>query len=74
MQQSATFLFGVDQSQSVTVSLFSIAGELVANLYEGSASGFVRLTPNLGRLADGMYIVKIKGEKGLQLQTKIVQH
>jgi hypothetical protein len=75
VHRSATIVFSVVQQQTVAVKLYSMTGQLVASLYEGAASGSVRLTPDFSHLGNGVYILKVKGASGLQLQTKIIiQH
>jgi hypothetical protein len=68
-----TIRFNVPDAQQVTVNLYSITGQLVNELYNNSApAGSLVLTPDLRKLNAGMYLVKIRGSKGLQLSSKLV--
>jgi hypothetical protein len=70
-----SILFSSPEQQQVTVNIYAITGQLLATLYNATASGLVTLTPNLGKLSNGIYILNIKGSKGLKLQSKIIiQH
>ena len=70
-----TMTFIISQQQQVTANLYTVTGQLIGNLFNGNVNGAFRLNPNLGNLKNGLYIIKVKGDKGLQLQTKIIiQH
>ena len=67
-----TLEFGVPIEQRVTATVFSPSGIRVAEVYNAQVSGSVRTTTNLSQLANGIYFVRVRGDKGLNLYKKIV--
>lgn len=70
-----TVLFNSPEQQEVTANVYSMTGQLLGTIYQATANGIVTLTPDISRLSNGVYILQIKGSKGLKLQSKIIiQH
>lgn len=67
-----TIQFRVAQSQQVTVDLYAINGHSLRRLYNAVATGNISIQPDLRALQSGVYIIRVRGDKGLQLTGKLV--
>ena len=64
-QDRATVEFAVKDAQPVTIELYNTLGQRVQTVFEGTAQAEEMLTETIdgSRLASGLYIVRLKGER-----------
>ena len=62
----------VPEQQHVSIMLYSTTGQSIQTLFNSTASGRILLQPDLRKLNTGVYIVQVKGDKGLRLAGKLV--
>lgn len=63
----------IPESQQLNVQVFSLGGQRVAEWFNGGvASGTFKITRSLQHVGSGMYIVQVRGTKGLNINRKII--
>jgi hypothetical protein len=62
----------VEQDQLVTITVHSAAGQQMGVLYNGKASGLLKVNKQLAHLPNGLYFVTAKGSQGLKVTKKLV--
>ncbi len=62
----------IPETQQVLISVYSASGQRVAELYNGTTSGQLKISRTLYQLSSGLYFVHARGSKGLNLKKKIV--
>jgi hypothetical protein len=63
-----------ESSQKLNVNLYTIAGRLVANLYEGNLTGSTNINYSSSELPSGIYIIKAAGQQMDKTIKCVVQH
>lgn len=62
----------VPETQQVFISVYTASGQRVAELYNGTTNGQLKISRSLHNLSNGLYFVHAKGSKGLNLKKKII--
>ncbi len=68
--QKLWLAFQVPQPMPVTIDLFAISGQHIAQIFSGSANQYQTLTYDVSSLATGAYVVRLRA--GDQVLTKVV--
>ncbi|MEM6286098.1 MAG: hypothetical protein AAF845_02950 [Bacteroidota bacterium] len=69
---AATLALVLDAPQRVRATLHDVLGRTVATVHDGPASGTLALAVEAGRLAPGLYLVRVAGERFAATQTLTV--
>lgn len=72
--RTATVRFAVEHAQPVTIELFDTRGRLVRTLFEGQAAAgsTLEVPVEAGDLPNGIYTVRLTGERGVSGTTRVV--
>lgn len=62
----------IAQEQQVEITLHSATGQRVGVLYNGKASGLLKVRKQLTSLQNGLYFITAKGSQGLKVTRKLV--
>ncbi|MCX6182503.1 MAG: T9SS type A sorting domain-containing protein, partial [Bacteroidetes bacterium] len=74
VNEQATFELNMTESSNVTVSIYDVAGQLVANVYQGQVTeGTTKLSFDSSNLRSGIYFTSITSENTQKIVKMIVE-
>ncbi|MBW7890952.1 MAG: T9SS type A sorting domain-containing protein [Chitinophagaceae bacterium] len=62
----------IPETQQVLISVYSASGQRVAELYNGTAGGRLKISRTLFQLSSGLYFVHAGGSKGINQKKKLI--
>ena len=73
MTQSSTIIFETSENQNVILSMYSLDGKLIKNIFNGSVNGEQTINVNRNNIIAGTYLISLKTKSGI-LSKKLVVH
>ncbi|MBX3253160.1 MAG: T9SS type A sorting domain-containing protein [Chitinophagaceae bacterium] len=62
----------IPEAQQLLISVYSASGQRVAELYNGTINGQLKISKTLYQLSSGIYFVHARGNKGLNIKKKLL--